>query len=184
MGDSPDNKAETGVAKIGEIKKYLIIGCGNTLRGDDGLGSHVIKGLQDMQGPFGADAHICIMAVPQLDIILAPKISEADAIIFVDARIDESEEFVRIERIEPTSGPLILQHTSHAITMPVLLRITLDWYGAAPVCYAVMPKGYDFSIGEFISERARIAAAQAGNKIREIVLYGIDIRNQEAGARS
>jgi hypothetical protein len=53
--------------------------------------------------------------------------------------------------------------------MPVLLRIAIDWYGAAPLCYAVMPKGYDFSIGDVVSEKAQTAAAHASGKIIEII---------------
>jgi len=149
-------------------KQCLVIGCGNTLRGDDGLGPYIAEGLQDMVGSDGVDVRI--MAVPQLDVILASRMREADVVIFVDARADASEELVKIERIEPAAGPVAPQHTSHTISMPVLLRIAIDWYGAAPLCYAVMPKGYDFSIGDVVSEKAQTAAAHARSKIIEILI--------------
>ena len=107
-----------------------------------------------------------IVAVPQLDVILASRMREADVVIFVDARSDDSEELVQIERIEPAAGP---EYTSHTISMPTLLRIALDLYGAAPLCYAVMPKGYDFSIGDVVSEKAQTAVAHASSKIIEII---------------
>jgi len=150
-----------------EVKKRLVIACGNTLRGDDGLGPYIAEGLQDMTGSDKVDLRI--MSLPQLDVILASRLSEADLVIFVDARTDDSEELVKIERIEPAAGPVIPQHTSHTISMPVLLRIAFDWYGAAPLCYAVMPKGYDFSIGEVISGKALIAARNAMDKITKIL---------------
>lgn len=155
------------MAKRIVVKKCLVIGCGNTLRGDDGLGPYIAEGLQDVVGSDGVDVRI--MALPQLDVILACDMSEADIVIFVDARADDTEALVKIERIEPVAGPVTPQHTSHTISMPVLLRIALDWYGAAPLCYAVMPKGYDFSVGETVCDKARIAAAHARNNIIEIL---------------
>jgi len=156
------------MAKGAVVNKCLVIGCGNTLRGDDGLGPYIAEGLQDVVGSDGVDVRI--MAIPQLDVILASEMCEADLVIFIDARADDSEELVKIERIEPAVGPMAPHHTSHTISMPVLLRIALDWYAAAPFCYAVMPKGYDFSIGEFVSNSGRIAAAHAKNRIVEILL--------------
>ena len=150
-----------------EVKKRIIIACGNTLRGDDGLGPYIAECLQDMTGSDGVDLRI--MSLPQLDVILASRLSEADLVIFVDARADDSEALVKIERIEPAAGPVTPLHTSHTISMPVLLRIALDWYGAAPLCYAVLPKGYDFSIGEVISGKALIAARNAMDKITKIL---------------
>jgi len=155
------------MAKRIVVKKCLVIGCGNTLRGDDGLGPYIAEGLRDVVGSDGVDVRI--MALPQLDVILACDMCEADIVIFVDARADDTEALVKIERIEPVAGPVTPQHTSHTISMPVLLRIALDWYGAAPLCYAVMPKGYDFSVGETVCDKARIAAAHARNKIIEIL---------------
>lgn len=149
------------------MKNYLVIGCGNTLRGDDGLGPHITENLRHM--PELCDVDVRIMTVPQLDLILVSPIHQTDVLIFVDARIDESEEFVKIEKVEPSTKPQTLQHTFHTITISALLRIAIDLYGAAPLCYAVMPKGYDFSLGDTISEKARITATYATDKVIEIV---------------
>lgn len=167
MGCRTGTKTKTGVDRRIEVKKCLIIGCGNTLRGDDGLGPNIAEGLKDVVESDGVDVRI--MALPQLDVILAPEMCEADIVIFVDARADDNEALVKIERIEPVAGSATLQHTSHTVSMPVLLRIALDWYGTAPLCYAVMPKAYDFSIGENVSEKAKVAAAHSRSKIVEIL---------------
>lgn len=167
MGRDRSRKAETGMAKIIGVKKCLIIGYGNTLRGDDGLGPYIVEHIQDAVAPYGATVRT--MTLHQLDVTLASQIPEVDMVFFVDARADDSEELVRIEQIEPAAEPVGLHHTSHTISVPVLLRIALDSYGAAPLCFCLMPKGYDFSIGEIISPRARIAAACARNRIIEIL---------------
>jgi hydrogenase maturation protease len=149
-----------------EVKKCLVIGYGNTLRGDDGLGPYIAEGLQSVVGLYGVDVRI--MVFPQLDLVLASHMDKAEMVIFVDARVDDIEELVKIERIEPAAGS-IDPLTSHTMNIPALLRIAFDWYGAAPKCYAVMPKGYDFSIGETISDRGLLAATHARSKIIEIL---------------
>lgn len=63
-------------------KTILVMGVGNTLMQDDGVGSHVIEALADSSDPL-----------PDLDIIdggtiglaLLPQIENADAVIIVDA---------------------------------------------------------------------------------------------------
>ena len=152
------------MAKVTLGKKYLVIGSGNTLRGDDGLGPFIVEDLREAVKSYGD--RIRIMAVPQLDVIFASRIAEAERIIFVDARADQSEDLIKTGRIAPAKSHLIRSHTSHSISMPGLLRIALDYYGAAPACYSVFPKGYDFSISETLSPKARIAAKEA----RDIIL--------------
>ncbi|MCL5960124.1 MAG: hydrogenase maturation protease [Chloroflexi bacterium] len=150
--------------------KCLVIGIGNTLRGDDGLGPVTVAGLETMIA--GGDSRVRVLALPQLDVLLAAEMSEVDTVIVVDAREDDNEDVVRVERVEPTPGPLVPHHTSHTIGAAALLRMAQDWYGSAPICYTVMPKGYDFSISENISDGARLAAERARDTIVEILVSG------------
>lgn len=159
-----------------EVIKCLVIGYGNTLRGDDGLGPYIAEGLQSVVGLYGVDVRI--MVLPQLDLVLASQMDKAEMVIFVDARVDDNEELVKIERIEPATGS-IDQPSSHTMNIPALLRIAFDWYGAAPKCYAVMPKGYDFSIGETLSDRGLVAATHARSKIIEILGHHIKTKRLE-----
>lgn len=150
-----------------ELRKYLVIGYGSTIRGDDGLGPCVAESLREATLPRAADVRI--MVLPQLDITLAAEMNTASRVIFVDARSDDNEEPVTVGRVWPAERSAGESHTSHSIRLPDLLRLALDWYGAAPECHVVMPKGYDFSIRETISERAAVAAALAKEKVIEIL---------------
>ena len=66
----------------------LIIGYGNPLRGDDGVGPRAAELLADRGGvtppllPDGVQVLVC----HQLTIELAPQIAEADRLILIDAR--------------------------------------------------------------------------------------------------
>ncbi len=149
------------------MKTFLIVGYGNSLRGDDGLGPLIADELHSLARPEGVD--IKIMSLPQLDILLVPQIKAADVAIFVDARKDDSDQWVIVKRIEAPSGPLRAGHTTHAVGIPVLLRMAYDWYGAAPSCYLVTPKGFDFSICDNISPQGLRSAECAKAKIIKII---------------
>lgn len=131
------------------------------------MGPRVVEGLRSRLDLGAADVRL--ICLPQLDITLVPEIQAAETVIFVDARADESDDPVTTERIEPAALPVNPRHTSHTVGMQDLLRMALDWYGAAPSCYAVMPKGYDFSLSETLSPRAQEAAAHAQTAILEIL---------------
>ncbi len=149
------------------MKKFLVIGYGSGLRGDDNLGPHVVEGLYDFT--WCNDHNVRIMSLPQLDVTLSLDLCWADTVIFVDARSDDNDEPVVIQRVYPSPGTPNPNHSSHSVGLPELLCIVQNWYNSEPICYAVMPKGYDFSISESLSEGALIAAAEARSGIIEIL---------------
>lgn len=59
----------------------LIIGYGNPLRGDDGLGWHVAQRLAAVLPQHRARIEVCHQLTPEL----AEPISRADLVIFIDA---------------------------------------------------------------------------------------------------
>ena len=65
------------------MPRTLIIGYGNPLRGDDGLGWQVASELAKC-----VDALISVVAVHQLTPELAEPVSDADLVIFVDSSCD------------------------------------------------------------------------------------------------
>lgn len=159
---------EPGVAtRPAALERILVVGYGNRLRGDDGLGPLIVDDLRDMAAMFGENFQT--MVLPQLDVTLASEMTGVSLAIFVDARADEDKESVKVKRVFPAMAPLNPRHTSHLLGIPDLLRMALHWFGSRPVCYAVMPKGYDFSLSENISPSAKRAAKQAIRKIVEII---------------
>lgn len=155
------------VAGCTSVREAVIVGFGNTLRGDDGLGPYIVERLQDMPVPRGMAVRTIVL--PQLDVAMIPEVCEADLVILVDARADGSEDLVSVSRVEAPAGLSNKPHTSHAIGASDLLHILREWYGTVPVCYAVMPKGYDFSINESVSQEARAAAIEARGQIESIL---------------
>ena len=149
------------------MKECLVIGYGNTLRSDDGLGPYVVKSLTEKLENTGKNVRI--LSLHQLDISLSSSVSKLDIVILVDARADDTDELVTVEKIKPAAIPLTPGSISHTINIPTLLRASMDLFGAVPQCYIVMPKGYDFSFGERISEKAIKSASLARKKIVKIL---------------
>lgn len=149
------------------MKRFLVVGFGNMLRGDDGLGPLVAAELAEARYPAGIDVQI--MRLPQLDISLIPLIQHADAVIFVDARQDYDDALVAVTRVEPCPAPPLAGHTTHSMGIDTLLQLVFNWYGKRPDCYLVTPKGVSFAISDRISATGRLAAARAVKAIMNIL---------------
>jgi len=63
-------------------RRYLVLGVGNTLLQDDGVGIHVTRSLREQNG---FDFPLDIIDGGTIGLSLLPKIEDADALIIVDA---------------------------------------------------------------------------------------------------
>ena len=105
--------------------RALLIGYGNPLRGDDGLGPYVADHLAADLLP--ADRRVaCHELTPEF----AVPLSEARLVIFVDASRDLAPGEVACARIAP--APPGQGAFSHALTPAALLALARDLYGASP----------------------------------------------------
>ena len=89
---------------------FLIIGYGNTLRGDDGAGPRVAEAVAALNYP-GVRTLVCPLLTPEL----ADPISRAGAVLFVDAAVDAPHE-VRLRELEPAKPAIeveILEEPTH-----------------------------------------------------------------------
>lgn len=149
------------------MTRFLVVGYGNTIRGDDGLGPHIAQGL-DIE-KFPPSSRVKVLSLPQPDISLVSEFSDVDIVIFADARCDDDDALLRVERIETNAPGSCLAHSSHALGIHELLAIAAGWYGKQPTCFLIKPKGFDFSIGETLSEQAEKAALQASQAIYRLI---------------
>jgi hydrogenase maturation protease len=148
------------------IKRGLVIGIGNVLRQDDGLGPKTVAFLDELSFD-GYD--VGTIVIPQIDITLASTLASVDYAIFVDAGMNDSDDQIKIIPYEHAEHDSNLSHTSHALSIPSLIEITSELYGRAPISYMVIPKGYDFSVGERLSPQAEANMLLAVNQIVELI---------------
>src|SRR5258708_21465848 len=102
------------------MTKTLVIGYGNELCGDDGLGWRVAQDLAARQ----FDGDVEIMALRQLNPELAEPISQADRVIFIDARMGREPGVVSCEPVAPRT--LGINPWSHHRTPPAGLSGARD----------------------------------------------------------
>ncbi len=136
----------------------LVVGYGNALRSDDGLGWHAAEILADDPRLDG----VTVLQRHQLTPELALDISRASLVVLVDASHGSPPGTVAIERVEPagTGGTT----WSHHLSPPSVLALASELYGRAPDAYLVSAGVESLAAGETLSpvvERAMPALVDA-----------------------
>ena len=139
--------------------RTLIIGYGNPLRGDDGLGWRVAEELRRL--PAFAQAEVLFRH--QLTPELAEPVSRAQAVFFIDAARDGAPGQVKRREVSPQSLP---GRFSHAYSPEELLGLARLLYGACAFAVVFSITGECFGHGEQLS---RVVAAQIPELIAKVV---------------
>lgn len=137
----------------------LIVGYGNPLRGDDGLGWHAAERLRGIV----RDPNVEILAVHQLTPELMEPISRAGRAIFIDAGEGAVPGEIRESTVEPEPSRAAFTHRA---TPPALLAGAKALYGHTPPATLITVAGADFSVSEKLSP----AVEAAVDAIVEMVL--------------
>jgi hydrogenase maturation protease len=135
---------ETGGCAAGRV---LVIGYGNSLRGDDGLGRMVAARMSEraamrrgVGGAAPAFRDIEVIDAHQLTPELAEPLSRADLAIFIDAAIDLPAGRVQI-------GPVAAEADrtgagmAHHCGPDQLLAAAANWYGHRPEAWSISVGG-------------------------------------------
>lgn len=124
----------------------LVIGYGNPLRGDDGLGWLVARRLAEEV----AGGDVVVLALHQLTPELAEEISISELVIFIDADCEQEPGRLSCKVIKPRSS--IPGATTHHLDPPNLLALTQALYGALPkTAILITVSGESFGYKEGLS---------------------------------
>lgn len=140
----------------GKQPTKLVLACGNTLRGDDGVGWKIAEELM-------ANDHLSevkVVASQQWLPEMAEQISGADTVVFVDCSAVSLPGEVAVSEATPaesTTGSL-----THNVTPGTLLALSLELYGAIPRRSHVVTVGGDsFELSEQLTPSVQSALPQA-----------------------
>ena len=143
------------------LVENLVIGYGNTLRCDDGVGQKVAETVANWNLE-----NVRSLARHQLTPELAEDIAKANTVIFVDAVAISPETPLEIEvqtlegsQIDPSS----LGHSSNPRS---LLGLTQALYGKIPPAYWILIPGVNFGFGEQLSPTTEQGLIVALEKIK------------------
>ncbi|MEO1095269.1 MAG: hydrogenase maturation protease [Cyanobacteria bacterium J06638_28] len=133
--------------------KTLVIGYGNTLRGDDGVGYRVAEAIEAWSLP-DVEAIACHQLTPEL----AMEIAACDRVIFVDATLPNTQSSVTTRSLSlPATTTLDAHHSNPAR----LLQLATSLYDHRPTAYQVLIPTVTMEFDETLSEVAQAGMAQA-----------------------
>ena len=149
----------SGKQKTNPICRLLVIGFGNTLRRDDGVGPEVAGQVEALQLP-GVRTLVCHQLTPEL----AELISRSARVVFVDADAKAAGE-AALRPIEAAEAGQVL---AHATDPRSLLALSQHIFGAVPQAWVLAVPVDDLGFGDGLSPRAAAGLAVALRQIRAL----------------
>jgi hydrogenase maturation protease len=136
----------------------LIIGLGNPLRSDDGVGAVVA-------GEAGRQLRMAVLVPQQLLPEHADLLRQSTAVVFVDAASDLEPGVVSCDEVRGSDWP----GASHHMTPADLLGLTRDTSHWEPPAWLVRIGAASFDFGMELSPQVAAAVPQAIDLIRSVV---------------
>ena len=130
----------------------LIIGYGNNLRSDDGVGRYLAEIIDQQELPL-----VKTLSVHQLTPELVLEITESKAVIFIDATASLTDE-ITLQSLEPSQDKTRLGHTSNP---EQLLSLCKNLYHKCPSAWLLTIPTNNFEFGETFSDLTQNAIAPA-----------------------
>lgn len=137
--------------------RCLILGCGNTLRGDDGVGPFLCSWAEER---FAGEPGVRAMTSHQWAPEMAEDVAAADTVLFVDCSLDQAPGQILLREL--TAVPLKPGLVTHHLGAAELLRVAQDLYGAQPrrACLLTIGAG-SIELGEELSPAISAALPDA-----------------------
>jgi hydrogenase maturation protease len=137
-----------------------VVAYGNPLRGDDGVAWRVVERLE-------RDGDLVVpLTLHQLTPEVALVLSQADGVIFVDARAGTAPGSVCCAAVKPQAGAPGL---THHVSPEAVLALAQSLYGVQPRAALVTIAAESFALAEHLSLAVRRAVPRAVRLIRDLV---------------
>lgn len=143
------------------VKSFLIIGYGNQLRGDDGIGQEVARLVQEWEKP-----NVRSRSVHQLTPEIAEELTHFDYAIFVDASI--TGEVLEVSSLTPDDSEIVV-NLGHSINPRSLLSLAKTLYEYTPQAWLVAVPGDNFDLGDRLSPTGEEGVNHALTQIQMLI---------------
>ena len=137
--------------------EVLVIGYGNPLRGDDGVGCVIAEELA--KHICDPESRVQVVACHQLNPELAEPIAETRAVIFIDASVDLQPGEVRVSSV--TADRFSPGVFAHSMKPSALLATASELFGQAPPAKSVGIGVSSFDIGMHLTPKVQRAVSTA-----------------------
>jgi hydrogenase maturation protease len=144
------------------VPSVLVIGYGNSLRGDDGFGIAAAEQLREtLHSP-----QVRVLTCQQLTPELASEMSKVNRAIMIDAARGGTPGLITVSKIEPESD---LATFTHELRPSTLLACSQELYGACPETFLVSVTGYSFDFSDKLSDTLKRIMPQVLVRVRELI---------------
>src|SRR5579864_6386314 len=106
--------------------RCLILACGNTLRGDDGIGPWLAQWAEER---FEDESGVCVLSRQQWTLELAEEIAAAETVLFLDCSATDAPGSVSIVEVQPAAIEAL---ATHHLGAPELLGLARKLYDSLP----------------------------------------------------
>jgi hydrogenase maturation protease len=128
------------------MARVLVLGYGNSLRSDDGLGWQAAVEM----ARTNLSPDVTILPCHQLTPDLAEPVQRADTVIFLDCAREGDAGDVRCRELAPEAVPISL---THDLSPSALLALASELYGVCPRAYLLTICGESYAPGEMLSPK-------------------------------
>jgi len=141
----------------------LIVGYGNSLRSDDGLGWHVVARLAQDARLRGAN----VLWRHQLTPELAHDVGQASLVVLVDVSVEQEPGVVSVRRLEATSSAG--SAWSHHLEPESLVALARELWNASPDVFVVSVGAGSLEVGERLSPAVEAALPKVVETVISLV---------------
>lgn len=128
------------------IKKTLLVGIGNPLRSDDGVGSFIVQKVNERHIP-----HLKTIVSQQLNIELLEEAREFNKVLLVDASL--VGEGLTLRKVHPMEEGLM--SSTHHLSAEFFLTLSKKLYPEEINLYLCSIRGKNFDLGEELSPEVK-----------------------------
>lgn len=144
--------------------RCLILACGNTLRGDDGIGPWLASWAEER---FKDEAGVRVVSRQQWTPDLVEEIAAAETVLFVDCSVAVAAGSVSVIDVQRSAAG---GRDTHHQGAPELLSMVQDFYGSLPRAALLLTVGAgSIELGEEFSGLVTAALPEACAKLDDTV---------------
>jgi len=144
-------------------KRTLIVGYGNTLRRDDGIGVVAALHLFDTLPADTVTVVHCRQLMPEL----AESLADVDIAVFIDASAGAPPGRVAVIALERNDA--LPEGFTHRFEPPALLALAHQLYGRRPRAFLISVCGQSFDLGEGLSDVVTAALPQVMHEVQRLI---------------
>jgi hydrogenase maturation protease len=146
------------------MSRVLVLGYGNPLRGDDGVGWHAAEHLLERSVDLDADVTSCHQLTPEL----AEPVSKAERVVFIDARVGPTPGTVEV--CEVAAGTPEYPTFSHRLDPATLLALAQGLYGRVPEAWILTVTGESFAHTDQLSASVQSSLPELIRQVETLAL--------------